>query len=183
MEKKLKTLVVIFVSAVLLLALLFPAKKQVYNLSERSFSAQNSTTLYFKNTRAFYYWGQDLPEAGFTVYRFGKCLRSDSLAYLNFIIVHNWRADEVYIATEPSKNMLNSGPTKIRIGDNIFHFEKETMNNEAQYDFAAAIFKALLADEAITFVQTGENLFGTAANQDANLTVLEDYFKWIYKYR
>ena len=183
MEKKLKILVVIFVSAVLLLAFLFPARKKVYDLEKRTFSTQKSTTLYFKNTRAFYYWGQEMPEAGLTVYRYGKCLHSDSLAYLNFIIVHNWRADEVYIATEPSKALLDAGPVTIRIGDALFPFHKETMNNEVQYDLAAAIFNALLSDKPIILEQTGENLFGTAANQEANLTVLEDYFKWIYKYR
>ena len=183
MEKKLKTIVVIFISIVLLLAFLFPAKKKIYDLENRSFAAQQSTTLFFKNTRAFYYWGQDMPEAGFTVYRYGKCLQADSLAYLNFMIVHNWRADEVYIATEPSQALLDLGPVEITAGDTQLVFEKNKMNNEDQYDFAAAIFTALLEKEPVLIRNTEQTLFGTAVNGDANLTVLEDYFKWVYKYR
>lgn len=181
MEKKLYKGVLIFIGFILVIAVAFPAKKKVYNLDEISFETKQSTTLYFKNTRAFYYAMAENQEAGFEVYRYGKCLKIDTMAYLNFILIHNWRVDEAYIFTEPSKKLLEKGPVEVAIGDSIWVFDKTTMNNEAQYSFAAASFKALLAEKPITI--GSQNLFGTIENQKANLTVLEDYFKWVYKYR
>ena len=54
MEKKLYTGVLIFIGLILVLAIAFPAEKKVYDLDEVSFETKQSTTLYFKNTRAFY---------------------------------------------------------------------------------------------------------------------------------
>ena len=183
MEKKLISAVLVFVVGLLLLAFLFPSKKEVYNIEQHSFAAMQSTTLYFKNTRAFYYGLTEMDEAGFNVYRFGKTLKTDTSAYLNFILVHNWRADEVYVATEPSPEFLAMGPVDVLLGDTTFTFNKAAMNNEAQYDFAAVVFLALLKQKEVRFSDSNKNIFGNTANQDANFTVLEDYFKWVYKYR
>lgn len=183
MEKKILRIAVIFVALVVGLSFLFPAEKKLHNLRERSFGALQSTTLFFKNTRAFYYGAEELPEAAFTIYRYGETTQTDTGVYLNFIIVHNWRADEVYIATEPSKAFLALGEQRIFIGDTSYLFNKTAMNNEAQYDFAALVFEALLAEKPITYGSARRNIFGTADNLDANFTVLEDYFRWVYKYR
>ncbi len=183
MEKKLYKGVLIFVGLILVIALAFPAEKKVYNLEEVSFKTKQSTTLYFKNTRAFYYAMAENTEAGFDVYRYWRCLKADSLEYLNFILIHNWRSDEAYVFTEPSKALLARGPVKITVGDSTWVFDKSTMNNEQQYRFAAATFTALLADQPVLLSDRKEDLFGTPENRKANLTVLEDYFKWVYKYR
>lgn len=183
MEKNIKKWVLLFVCAILLLAFLFPAQKKIYNLHQCSFNTQQSTTLFFKNTRAFYYAASDLLEAGFTVYRYGKCTRVDTGIYLNFILVHNWRANQVYIATEPSRTLLAHGPIEILVGDSTVKFDKSRMNNEDQYQFAALVFEALLGKKPISLAKNGKNIFGNAANAKANQTVLEDYFRWVYKYR
>jgi hypothetical protein len=183
MEKKLYTGVLIFIGLVLIIALAFPAKKQAYDLDVLSFSSKSSTTLYFKNTRAFYYALEEMPEAGFDVFRFGKTNRRDTGTFRNFILVHNWRADEVYIVTEPTTALRGLGPVLINVGDTTLLFDKTAMNNELQYAFAAKVFEVLLQKKPVTLKETGKNLFGDAENQDANLTVLEDYFRWIYKYR
>ena len=177
------TSVLIFVGLLLGIAMLFPAKKKTYNLETPSFTAQNSTSLYFKNVRSFYYGVEELPEAGFNVYRFGESNSADKGVYLNFIIAHNWRGGEVYIATEPSEALIAMGEIDIRIGNKIVRFEKSTMNNEEQYRFAAAVFLALIEGKTVTLANTNTSIFGSLANQDANLTVLKDYFKWLYKYR
>lgn len=183
MEKKLVSVVLVGVGLLLGLAMLFPAKKKTYDVEIASFEAQNNTSIYFKNVRAFYYGLEDLPDAGLSVYRFGETTKSDTGIYLNFIIVHNWRASEVYIATEPSKAMLALGETDIAVGDKTLRFEKSSMNNEAQYHFAASIFMALLENKAVTLANTNKSIFGNLGNEDANFTVLKDYFKWLYKYR
>jgi hypothetical protein len=183
MEKKLYKGVLIFIGFILLIAVAFPAKKKIYDLNDVSFEAKQSTTLYFKNTRAFYYAMAENQEAGFDVYRYGKCLKDDSVAYLNFILIHNWRGDEAYVFTEPSKALLEKGPIQVTVGDTTWIYDKTTMNNEAQYQFAAATFTALMAEKPVQINNDQTNLFGTKENQKANLTVLEDYFKWVYKYR
>ena len=183
MEKKLYKFIFIVVGAILGLAMLFPAEKKIYNLENISFDAQQSTTLFFKNTRAFYYGLEEMPEAGFNIYRYSKTIKSDNGLFLNFIIVHNWRANEVYIVTEPSSALLAIGQVEMNIGDSIFLFDKNAMNNNAQYEFAANIFLALLNNEPIKFAETNTSIWGTEENQSANLTVLKDYFRWIYKYR
>jgi hypothetical protein len=183
MEKKLYTAVLVFIACILLIAVAFPAEKKVYNLNDVSFATKQSTTLYFKNTRAFYYAMAENQEAGFDVYRYGKCTKDDSVAYLNFILIHNWRGDEVYVFTEPSQALLNKGPVEVTVGDSVWKYDKTTMNSEDQYHFAAAVFTALMAEKPITMGNEQRNLFGTADNQKANFTVLEDYFKWVYKYR
>jgi hypothetical protein len=183
MEKKILQGGVGFIITVLVLAFLFAGEKKVYSLYDRSFAAQQSTTLFFKNTRAFYYALEELPEAKMNVYRFGETTKSDTGIYLNFILVHNWMTDEVFVITEPSAALLALGEVAIQIGDSTHMFNKTTMNNEAQYDFAARVFEALLADKPVTLVAQKQNLFGTADNQIANQQVLEDYFRWVYKYR
>ena len=182
MEKKIYKGVLIFIGLILVISLAFPAEKKVYDLSERSFATKKSTTLYFKNTRAFYYAQAEMPEAGFDVYRYSKCLKADTGAYLNFILVHNWRADEVYIITEPSKTLLAKGMVQVTVGDTTLNYNKTAMNNEQQYDFAAQVFLALLENKPV-LIEGKKRLFGSLDNQDANLTVLEDYFRWVYKYR
>lgn len=183
MEKKIYKGVAIFIGFILLLAVAFPAEKKVYDLDEVSFEAKQSTTLYFKNTRAFYYAMAENGEAGFNVYRYGKCLKDSTTSYLNFILIHNWRSDEAYIFTEPSKALLAQGAVEVSVGDSTWIYNKASMNNESQYRFAAAAFTALMAEKPITINNNQTNLFGTIENQKANLTVLEDYFKWVYKYR
>jgi len=183
MEKKLRQAFIGFIIIVVVLAFLFAGEKKLHNLHQRSFTAQRSTTLFFKNTRAFYYGVEELPEAKMNVYRFGETTKSDTGIYLNFILVHNWITDEVFVITEPSAALLALGEVAIQIGDSTHMFNKTTMNNEAQYDFAARVFVALLADKPVTLVAQKQNLFGTADNQSANQKVLEDYFRWVYKYR
>jgi hypothetical protein len=183
MEKKLYKFVFILVAIALALAFLFPAERKAYNLENTSFDAQQSTTLFFKNTRAFYYGLEEMPEAGFDVYRYGKTTQADTGIFLNFIIVHNWRTNEVYIVTEPSTAFLNLCPVTITFGDSTFLFDKSVMNNNAQFEFAAKVFLALLENVPVKLKERNTAIFGSDENQSANLTVLKDYFRWVYKYR
>jgi hypothetical protein len=183
MEKIISRITVVFVVFVVVLSFLLPPAKRLHNLHERSFDALQSTTLFFTNTRAFYYDAEEMPEAGINIYRFGETLKTDTGAYLNFSLVHNWRTSQVYVITEPSADFLNLGEQTVWVGDTSFTFNKTAMNYEAQYDFAAYVYEALLAKKTVTYGAKKQNLFGTNNNQAANLTVLEDYFRWVYKYR
>ena len=183
MEKIISRITVVFVLLIVVLSFLLPPANKLHNLHEPSFDALQSTTLFFTNTRAFFYDVEEMPEAGINIYRFSETSKTDTTAYLNFSLVHNWRTSQVYVITEPSTDFLKLGEQTVWVGDTSFAFNKSDMNYEAQYDFAAYVFEALLADKPVTFGMQKQNLFGNSENEAANFTVLEDYFRWVYKYR
>lgn len=183
MEKIISRITIVFVVLVVVLSFLLPPAKRLHNLHEPSFDALQSTTLFFTNTRAFYYDIEEMPEAGINIYRFSETLKIDTGAYLNFSLVHNWRTSQVYVITEPSADFLKLGEQRVWVGDTSFSFNKSDMNYVAQYDFAAYVFEALLAEKPISFGAEQRNLFDNTENEAANFRVLEDYFRWIYKYR
>lgn len=183
MEKIISRIAIVFVVLIVVLSFLLPPAKRLHNLHERSFDALQSTTLFFTNTRAFYYDAEEMPEAGVNIYRLSETWQTDTAAYLNFSLVYNWRTSQVYVNTEPSADFLLLGEQTVWVGDTTFTFNKSDMNYEAQYDFAAHVFAALLAKKQITFGVEKRNIFGSNENEAANFTVLEDYFRWVYKYR
>ena len=182
MNKGLTRGLLLFIGAILLLAFLFPYQPKAKNLNELTFDTQSNSELFFTNTRAFYYDLEDMSEAGFKVYHFGNLLAADTVAYINFYIVHNWRQSEAYIMIEPSALLAAKDSFSIQTKDTAIGISLSQMNNANHYRVGAIIFQSLLDKSPVFLNNTNQNIFGTANNEQQNFKVLKDYFKLIGKY-
>ena len=92
MKNELQKWFLYFVGATLLFIITYsifgPKAKQI-NLQEIAFTSTNSSELYFKNMRSYFYDKEEREDARFMLYRIGS--RNDALS---FILVNNWLMDE-----------------------------------------------------------------------------------------
>ena len=164
-------LVVILVSV---FAIFGPEGKKI-NLKEISFKTTNSSQLYFKNIRSYFYNKEEIKAANFNLFR----LKSNG-DKLNFVIVNNWLMSESYIVLE--SDLINYSIN--------WQFENDSgavtlsgENNRAHYVFAAELFEQL--DRNATLALKTQNYSHRLSEDEmASLkTTLKDYFKLVGKLR
>ena len=93
---------------------------------------------------------------------------------LNFAIVNHWRNDLAYIVCEPNLRCLFGDTSAIAIGDTTVKLVLDHMDYNDHYSFAALLFQKMLE-----YQQPSRSdsllLFGTQPNLKNNTVVLKDY--------
>jgi hypothetical protein len=82
----------------LLLFGIFGPKGRVISIEDVSFKTNQSSELYFKNMRSYFYDIEEHEESGYLMYRLGS--RDIHSNKLSFVILRNWKMGESYILIE-----------------------------------------------------------------------------------
>ncbi|MDA9072160.1 hypothetical protein N9J85_00560 [bacterium] len=178
MKNELQKWFLYFVGATLLFIITYsifgPKAKQI-NLQEIAFTSTNSSELYFKNMRSYFYDKEEREDARFMLYRIGS--RNDALS---FILVNNWLMDESYIIVESKYDNFSVE----------WHYENETgivkldgENNRAHYVFAAELFEQLDRKADLWLLNSATKIPFSEEEKASLLTTLKDYFKLVGKLR
>lgn len=178
MKNELQKWFLYFVGAALLFVILFsafgPKGKQI-NLQEIAFTSTNSSELYFKNIRSYFYDKEEREDARFMLYRIGS--RTEDLS---FVLVNNWLMDESYIIVE-SKHDNFSVEWRYKNETGIVKLDGE--NNRAHYIFAAELFEQLDRKADLWLLNDATKSPFTEEEKASLRTTLKDYFKLVGKLR
>ena len=189
MENRVYKLALGFITAALLLSVLWPYKQKLIDWDKpANYKVLESDELYFNNTRIVQYRTEEsdaLNQQGFKVYRSTKALNDTTYPVLNFSIVNHWRNDLAYIVCEPNLRSLFGDTTAIAVGDTIVKLVIDHMDYNDHYALAALLFQKMLDYQQPYLIQGQDSLllFGTKSNLKNNTVVLKDYFRLIGRFQ
>lgn len=171
----------IMVLTVFIYALIYP-NPAPKNFKEVDFSTTQSSTLFFKNIRSYFYELEEREDANFKIYRIKSRTKDDRLHKLNFALVHNWRQSECYIIAEVNNKYSEHS---------LQYFENGTLKTisfqgedaYANYLFAAELYLAIEKGKNFYFRKNGVKDEFTKEELKSLEKTLFDYFKWIGKLR
>ena len=168
MEKKLYTYALAFIGAIVVLSVVWPYEHKLIDWrAPADYSVLESDEIFFNNTRIY------------------KYLRDTTVAFLNFSIVNNWRADQAYIVAEPSARKFFRDSVTVHVDTNVVKIYLDKMDFEQHYQFAALLFQNAF-DYHRAFIVQGQDsllLYGTQGNEKANFEVLKDYFRLVGRFQ
>jgi len=187
--KNINRIALAFISGTLLLSILWPYEQKLLDWDKApEYRVLESDEIYFNNTRIVAYRteeSKELTAQGFKTHRSTKALLDTTVAFVNFTIVNNWRADKAYIVMEPSDRKFFRSKTQVFCGQDTLDFDLDHMDFEQHYALAAKLFKHYL-DYERPFIYDGKDsllLYGTQGNEKANTTVLKDYFRLVGRFQ
>lgn len=189
METKLRNYAIVFFVGVFLLAVLWPYEAKLVHWDlEPDFNVLESDEIYFNNTRSLFYRIEEsdsLKKQGFRIHRFTKQYKDTLFPILNFTIVNHWRNDRAYILGEPIARAYWEDTITLSIADTTFDIFLNSMDFEEHYQLAATLFRYQLAYERPYIIENNDSLslYGTRENENANLTVLKDYFRLVGRFQ
>lgn len=174
----------IFFMAVIILvvAFFFPTKK--IDLATIDFQTKSSSSLYFKNMRAYFYDMEELSDGQLKLYRIGSREKDSSLNKLNFLLVNNWRQEECYIMAESSLSSYPETPLYLKCIVNDQNSELISLSDadsQANYRFAAKLYEHLSSNHQVYLKQDGNWLAFNESEKKSLKRSLKDYFKWVGK--
>lgn len=164
----------------LLLFGIFGPKGRSISIEEVSFQTNQSSELYFKNMRSYFYDMEEHKESDYLMYRLGsRALDSNKLS---FVILRNWKMSEAYILLE--SDIIEKENEEFLIetssGDTI---RLKGPDSESQYIFAAQLYSELSKGLSATIIQNEQRLDFTESELKSLKTSLKDYFKLVGKLR
>jgi hypothetical protein len=164
-------------TALLALALLFPPKKTEVDLEGVHFSTANSSKMYFKNVRSYYYRIQEDKQSGFVLYRHKGFSYPENTDGMRLMIVENWREDEAYLFFEFSDDE-SAFFLKVATSDSLMPLNQ--VNTTLLYQSGKALYQAASKGQSHeVFSEFGISLpLPTERRyQRALQATLEDYFR------
>ena len=183
MKNELSRLFGYFLGAVVIFVFLFalfgPQGKKI-NLKEIEFNTTNSSELYFKNIRSYFYEKEDKPDAKFILYRINSREKDSSKLKLQFLLVHNWLLNECYLISEPQNSNLQ---VEWKYKDEFGTIELQGENNRAHFIFGAECFEQLDRGAQLWLIHSGKRISFTEEEKSSLKTSLKDYFKLVGKLR
>lgn len=183
MKNELQRLFVFFLAAVALFVILFaflgPQGKKI-NLKEIEFSTTNSSELYFKNIRSYFYDKEENTDANFMLYRINSREKDSSKLKLNFLLVNNWLMNECYLIAESKSENLHV-EWKLKEQEGRIRLQGE--NNRAHFIFGAELFEQLDRGAELWWVDSGTKELLSEEEKSSLKTSLKDYFKLVGKLR
>jgi hypothetical protein len=189
MENRVYKLALGFITAALLLSVLWPYEQKLIDWnSPANYEVLESDELYFNNTRIVQYRTEEsdaLNQQGFKVHRSSKALNDKAYPVLNFAIVNHWRNDLAYIVCEPNLRDLFGDTATIVVGDTTVKLVLDHMDYNDHYELAALLFQKMLDYQQPYLIQGKDSLllFGTQPNLKTNTVVLKDYFRLIGRFQ
>jgi hypothetical protein len=146
------------------------------------FETTESSELYFKNVRSFYYETSEEGEGIFEVYRLASLFEAEG-QILPFALYNNWRTNEAYVRLDT---------TFIKVSDYDFiivdsaSVTMDTLlfpqqNNESQYLFAKEVYKHLDAGRKVGFSKMDSADWMHESTAISVKRTLTDYFRLLDK--
>lgn len=158
----------------------FGPKGRRISLTEINFKTTQSSELYFKNLRSYFYSKEEHPESGFLIYRL-ESTSSDSNK-LGFDLIHNWRMQEAYIlATSAVLNLeMDQLVLLSNTKDTIL---LEARDAESEYSFAAKCYAQLTMEKELSILNGESKVPLTEREKKSLQKTLVDYFRLVGKIR
>ena len=153
-------------------------KGRPISMQEVDCSTTQSSELYFKNIRSYFYQLEEHPESGFKIYRLKSSLETES--HLPLMIVHNWRMNEAFVLIDQEKGIELPLQLIEQNGETV------SLNNgstDANYRFAAILYH-IIDEEADFQLLSGKLEIQLSESEKKKLKrTLYDYFKLVGKLR
>ena len=187
MQSKLKKWFLYWIVAMLAIVICFsiflPVKK--INLEEVNFSTTQSSELYFKNMRAYFYNQSVHEEANFTLYRISSRETDTTKNKLSFLIISNWLQSEYYIMAESGISDLSNNSLKISYenSDSSGVINLLEPNSYANYVFAAKLYFQIEKNAVLKINQQNGWIQFSESEKKSLKKTLKDYFKLVGKLR
>ena len=150
------------------------------NLNEINFKTTESSEIYFRNLRAYFYDKEERQDANYLLYRINSREIDSTKNKLNFVLVNNWLIDESYIIAE---GLNKEGLISCKADNADVKIQLAAADNEANYIFAAQLFETLSKKIPIYLINGTDTIAFTQAEQVSLKTTLKDYFKLVGKVR
>ena len=180
-----------FMVMVIVLAFTMPESRPI-DLENVSFSTTESSELYFKNVRSYFYQILEDPKSGFIHYRI-KSRNKDSLQpSINFLLLNNWRFDEAYVMAEGNEALSSLEGLTLSIvtaeDSSAYIFHRYT--NYEHWMMAGRVYMALRDDNTRFWLSgpqessTGQKDIEILIEGDERKSLrktLRDYFKLVGK--
>ena len=170
---------------VLILAFTMPSMRPI-DLEEVKFHTTESSELYFKNIRTYFYEIWDDPKSGFVHYRIKSRNQSSDQPSVNFVILNNWRFDEAYVFAEGNEALETLEGLTLSIvtksDSSAFHFNQFT--NYEHWLLAGSVYMALNNQETRFWLSSDREVVEIYRGEDERKSLqktLNDYFKLVGK--
>ena len=167
----------------LILVILTQPEERPDKLVDISFNTTESAELYFRNVRAYHYLQRQEGGDIFDVYRLKSLFDSGYQPMMPFVIYNNWRANEAFVRLDTVHHRLTSFHAVIdSAGLSARAIALPDLYNEAQFDYARAIYRALRDECEVGMAAEGhDTLWLRGDERKATKRVLTDYFRLIGK--
>ena len=187
MQSKLKKWFFYWGIAMLVIVICFaifqPAKK--INLQEVDFTTTQSSELYFKNMRSYFYDKTEHETANFKIYRLGSREEDSSKNKLSFMLLSNWLQSECYIMAESGVVNLKEDQLQIRYAhqDSSGVLLLTDFDSYGNYVFAAHLYEQLDKNATIQLKHSKKWIAFSESEKKSLKKSLSDYFKLVGKLR
>ncbi len=170
---------------VLILAFTMPNMRPI-DIEEVRFHTSESSELYFKNVRSYFYEIWDDPKSGFVHYRIKSRNQEKEVPSVNFLILNNWRFDEAYVVAEGNEAIETLEGLNLSIStesdSSIFLFNQFT--NYEHWHLAGSVYLALNDEESRFWLSSDREVVEIYKYDDERKSIqktLNDYFKLVGK--
>lgn len=187
-NKLLKAFVLWFVAMVALAYFTYPGYRAV-SLTDVNFHTLESTDLYFKNIRSYYYYTKVDSASGFELYQFKALANNFPNTLITPILIRNWRFDESYLHFQVDTAQLNTDSVWLYFEQNNQLVDSSLVfpaNNFGHYNTAALMWNLVNQGCAVyagVHPNKKQPIFASTEEQKHLLTLLKDYFKLVGKFR
>jgi len=158
-----------------------PTAKEI-SLDEINFKTTESSALYFKNIRSYFYDLEEEKKSGFKIYRLSS-RPATAKNKLHFMILHNWRMNEAYIMAESEQIDKGKASMRLLIGQSNDTISLDGADAEANFRFAAQLFTAMEKEESVSLLSNDEAYSFEQSELKSIKKCLKDYFKLVGKLR
>ena len=166
----------------ILFSIFLPNKK--IDLTEVDFTTTQSSELYFKNMRSYFYDKDENEEANFKLYRIDSRVKDSSKNKLNFVLLSNWLQSECYIMAESGILDLSKETLQVlfKNADTSGRLSLAEQDSYANYIFAAQLYTHLDQGSEISLELDKTHHFSESEKKSLKKS-LSDYFKLVGKLR
>ena len=162
-----------------------PDRKKKVDPENSKFETLDSSELFFKNMRQYYYDVEEKREAGLEIFRLQDRLDDNKQPLINLSIIFNWRVDKAYVFVEPNQFFKDSTEFTVVWQDSItqdqgeFYFVKG--NREAHFKFSAQVYNSILDEQKLYYKRENElfPLLDTEIERDVFRVTMFDFFRLV----
>ncbi|QTN38931.1 hypothetical protein HZ996_07185 [Cryomorphaceae bacterium] len=172
---------------VVVLAFTMPESRPI-DLEEVSFHTTESSEMYFKNVRSYFYEVWDDPKSGFVHYRIKSRNQNPAVPSINFLILHNWRFDEAYVMLEPNEALSSAQGLSLSVvtSSDSLSFALGDFTNYEHWMTSGRIYMALREDDSRFWLSDSEGnrkvaLYLDGEERKSLKKTLRDYYKLVGK--
>ncbi len=172
---------------VVVLAFTMPESRPI-DLEEVSFHTTESSEMYFKNVRSYFYEVWDDPKSGFVHYRIKSRNQNPAGPSINFLILHNWRFDEAYVMLEPNEALSTAQGLSLSVvtSSDSLSFPLGDFTNYEHWMTSGRIYMALREDDSRFWLSESDGnrkvtLYLDGEERKSLKKTLRDYYKLVGK--